>query len=527
MKKIGLILFFLGIVWGGIMLWLKPYTGYMDADYYYSVASNLFTGKGFEDYLLWNYLTDPVQIPIPAASYWMPAATVPAYLGMLLFGQDTLFAARIPFILLFALSSSITALVSWSVFRNKTYALASGGLVLLSGYYLKFVSVPDGFTILFICGAGLVFLLHKRNEFNPLLFSAGMGIVCGIIHMTRADGLLWFFLAAGFVFFQLIRSKMKYGSSLAWKVIAPMVLFAGGYLFISGWWYYRNWQYYGSLMPHGGLRGLWLTAYKDLFIYPAQVLTAGRWLDSGVSTILLDRLKAIGLNLITFIAVGGLIFLIPGLIPGIKAIEDQAQRRFWYIGFGLVFLIMSIVFPYAGARGGFLHSLAIIQPFLWMILPVGISRFIQSVVKNRISPDYSEGKIVPGILIIAFIISIFLIINDRQQPPAITQANLWQEYLDVNQLLISDGASTDQGVIVANPAAYYAGSQRTAIMIPTGDSIEIVTLSKRFHAPYLIVSVYSPPEYEELLRAIESKKITAKEIGTNGNLRVYKLEPDL
>lgn len=526
MRKIGLILFFMGLLWGGIQLWVKPYTGYMDADYYYTVARNLFSGRGFQDYLLWNFLADPVQLPVPAATYWMPAASVIAYLGMLVSGQDTLIAARIPFIVLFAFAASLTGCVSWSIFRSKLYALVSGSLVLLSGFYLKFVTAPDGFAILFLCGAVLALLIYKRNEVSTAFLSVAMGMVCGVIHMTRADGFVWFLLAGGFLFFHLVRKKQNNERIFAWKVLSYVALFAGSYLLISGWWYFRNWKFFGSLMPPGGMRGLWLTGYEDLFLFPPQELTIERWLATGWVEIILTRVKALGINLISFISVGGLIFLIPGLFQGFKSITDRLLRNFWIAGFGLVLLIMSVVFPYAGIRGGFLHSMAITQPFLWIILPVGISRIIQSILRHKNSSAYSDVKIMSGTLIIAFIVSIFLIYNDRNQPLEITQAKLWDEYREVEDLLISQKAPKDRAVIVANPAAYYAVNLRPAVMIPTGDPEQVLTIGRKFQAEYLVVAENSPLVYQPLLDSIRRGEIPAKEIGISGNMQVFQLDWD-
>lgn len=523
MKKIGLILFVLGLLWGGCQLWLKPYTGYMDADYYFTVARNLYAGRGFQDYLLWNYLVDPVKLPIPAASYWMPAASVIAYLGMLILKQDTLIASRILFIILFALAAPITAYVSWNIYRNKLYAIVSGSLVLVSGYYLKFISVPDGFAILFLCGAAIILLIQKRNEISTAVLTVGLGFTCGIIHMTRADGFVWFLLTVVLLVYHLVTHKQKTASISIWKGLSYFVLFTGSYLLISGWWYLRNWQFYQSLMPPGGIKGLWLTNYEDLFLYPAQGITIERWLALGWGEIVLTRVKAIGINLVSFITVGGLLFLIPGLLSGFKSITDRLQRNYWIAGFAIIFLIMSVFFPYAGIRGGFLHSMATIQPFLWVILPAGISRLIRSISEQKNLALYSEVKILSGILFIASIVSLYLIINERYQSPTITQANLWQEYAEAEEYIQDYGVDSEQGVIVANPAAYYAVTLRPAVMIPTGEPELILDLANKFQAEYIIFTKDLPIAYVPLFEAISNGDIPAREIGITGTMMIFHL----
>ncbi len=197
MKKATWILFGSGVLIGAILLIVRPYTGYMDADYYYAGAKSIFEGKGWMDYAIWNYLAQPDRIPFPAFIYWMPAASLVAAAGMYLGGNSSLLFARLPFVVLFACTAPITYLLSDQIFKNKKWALSSARLVLAGGYYLKFVTEPDGFVILFLCGLGLLFWITNdslRGSWYGALFLGG---ISGVIHLTRADGLVWLFLLGG------------------------------------------------------------------------------------------------------------------------------------------------------------------------------------------------------------------------------------------------------------------------------------------------------------------------------------------
>jgi hypothetical protein len=55
--------------------------GYMDAEYYYAGGLRLAEGSGFSEPFLWNYLNDPVGLPTPSHTYWMPLASILAALG--------------------------------------------------------------------------------------------------------------------------------------------------------------------------------------------------------------------------------------------------------------------------------------------------------------------------------------------------------------------------------------------------------------------------------------------------------------
>ncbi len=526
MKKTAIVLFVLGVIWGGILLWLKPYTGYMDADYYYSLGRNLFLGRGFVDFQLWNYLSDPGGLPAPAAAYWMPAAAIFSWLGMLIAGSDSLLAARLPFVLLFALSSVAVAGVSFAIFKNRIYALTSGCLVLLSGYYLKFVTEPDGFALLFLCGAIIAYLIHQRSSLQPILLAVGLGIISGVIQMTRADGLIWFALCGLFLLFHLAALRRVGSDNSVMPLVRGLLVFAAGHLLVSGGWYLRNLHVYGSLFPPGGVGGLWLTRYEDLFLYPPQQLNLAHWMSVGWAGIIFDRLKSLGLNLLSLVAVGGLLFLAPGIYAGVRHFPDRVQRIYWLTGLGAVLVMMSLVFPYAGSRGGFLHSLAIIQPFLWIVAPSGLSHLVQGRQTRQPRPGYSQVQVCAGMIVIVTAASFFLVWNETRQPAAITQANLWQEYRTVDQYLQKMGAPDGAGVMVANPPAYYAATMRPAVMLPTGDPREIYPIGRLFEVQYVILDANPAQAYQSLWNGLQEGSLPAQPLGQAAGMQIFQFDAE-
>ncbi|MFN2121495.1 MAG: hypothetical protein ACK2T0_13990, partial [Anaerolineales bacterium] len=59
----------------------QPFPGYLDADYYFGGGLQLAAGKGFTEPYLWNYLDQPVALPHPSHTYWMPLASMIAAAG--------------------------------------------------------------------------------------------------------------------------------------------------------------------------------------------------------------------------------------------------------------------------------------------------------------------------------------------------------------------------------------------------------------------------------------------------------------
>jgi hypothetical protein len=87
--------------------------GYMDAEYYYAGGLRLAEGSGFSEPFLWNYLNDPVGLPTPSHTYWMPLASILAALGMVLTQSGGYLAARLFFFLLASLLPPFTAWFGW------------------------------------------------------------------------------------------------------------------------------------------------------------------------------------------------------------------------------------------------------------------------------------------------------------------------------------------------------------------------------------------------------------------------------
>ena len=101
---------------------------------------------------------------------------------------------------------------------------------------------------------------------------------------------------------------------------------------------------------------LWLTSYNQIFSYPATGLTFDAWMHSGLGDILLARLWSLGLNLANAFAVQGGVFLLPFIIIGIWQLRKQKLVRLAVLSWILILAAMTLAFPFAGARGGFIHS---------------------------------------------------------------------------------------------------------------------------------------------------------------------------
>lgn len=467
--------------------------GYMDADYYMAGGQRLADGYGFQEMLLWNYLDDPQGLPHPSHAYWMPLASILAAAGMLVSGLHDYNGGRLAFIFLAGLVPPVTFLLAKTIIPD-----SSGGvkirscwiaafLAVFPGFYLPFLSTSDTFAISMLLGAAFLGVVNQflnanheaMGRLRQFIGWALLGAIAGLLHLARVDGILWVGLA-GLVALLSGGQPADRLKRLAFVLV--------GYLAIMGLWILRNLAVFGVPFSPGGGQMLWITGYNELFIYPASTLTFNRWLEQGLGAILQGRLAALGQNLATLFAVQGGIFLLPLILLGIWRLRRIAAVRFGLLAYALVFMLMTFVFPYAGARGGLLHSGAALQPLFWILAAGGLEVFITwGVTYRKWVPHQAQVVFAGGLVILAILVS-GVVFYKRMFNPQLPQQP-WDAaarlYSQVNDSLLQMGAGGGEIVMVNNPPAFYLASGRPAIAIPFGDLNSVLSVARRYHASFL------------------------------------------
>jgi hypothetical protein len=488
-----------GLLLGGLMLLIQPHTFYMDADYYYANGKNLANGSGMQESFLWNYLDSPKQLPHPAFTYWMPAASLIAGFAMRIFSNTSLMTARLPFVILYALVPPLTVYLSQKLSKNKAEALIAGCFALFAGYYLKFVTQVDSVGLYMLAGSVLFMLLANETsrfhvQIHPAIRWLIVGATAGVIHLSRADGLLWCVLIGGIIVFRFIRYRkiLRNPGASDWleKLILPAGLAAAGYLSVTGFWYLRNLQTFGSLLAPGGGAALWLTNYNQTFTFHPEELNMNHWLASGAGAILKVRLNSLFSNLATGVGVEGLVLLVPFFVVGLRKNWNESILRiaagFWLV----IFLIMTFIFPFAGARGGFLHSSAGFQPLIWAVSASGFSAVFDWGSRKKMWMLKAAWKMfsIELVTILAVITLVFgagigqkLVKMDQVVYPSAETYRAIAAAMDQNAGIPSDI------VLINNPPAYSAATERSAIVIPEGDAKESLSAADQFHAGWLVL----------------------------------------
>jgi len=497
--RLYLLLGLLGLGTVTLVAAFQPSPGYMDADYYYAGGLQLVAGHGLYEPYLWNYLGNPAGLPYPSHAYWMPLASILAAASAWLFGPGSWLAARIGFMVVAALIPPLTAALAWSFTARRDLALTSGFLAVFPVFYLVFLPVTDTFGLYMLFG-GLFFLTLNRKPslLNPFL----LGLLAGLMHLTRADGLLWLGIAA---LGDLFVIKRPTGKRFKFTIIY-LLLTILGYLLIMVLWFIRNQAAFGTFLSPGGSKMLWLLSYDEMFSFPASQLTLARWWQSGIQAITKIRLWALGINLERTMAEQGEIFLLP--LVGIGLWIMRKDRRVQLAGFAWLatFAAMTFAFPFAGARGGFFHSGAALQPIWWVVGPLGLEQVIVWAGRKRGWNIAQAGRIFrTGFVTLAALLT--AVVAYGRGIGEIGRNSWGQEqvaYSQINTFLVQHGMEDNAVVMVANPPGFYLVSNNPAIAVPNGSLDTLLTVAEKYRAKYVVleqggvpsglIPVYDHPE---------------------------------
>ncbi len=478
------ILFLIGLIVPLFVSRFQTLPGYMDADYYFAGGLRLAEGHGFTAPYLWNYLDDPDGLPHPSHTYWMPLASIVSAAGMWILGQSTYAAGRLPFVLLSACVPLVTAALAYRVSRQTRLAMVSGLLSIFSLYYAPFMPVPDNYGLFMLVGGAFLLLAPRGEKWIPLV----LGALAGLMTLARSDGLLWFGLAGLTVTWKSLNPQRGHrGEFRDWflPLLAVGFLVLVGYLAVMGFWHVRNFALFGSPLTPGGGRLLWLQNYNQTFIYPPGELTRESFLHAGWAPALESRLRAFVANLSNAFGAQGGIFLFPLILIGLWELRHELRTRIAVTGWWVLFGVMTLVFPFAGARGSFFHAGAAFQPYWWVAAPIGLDAVISWARRRGQFTDKHAPYFLQGLLVLLAVFMTIYLVNFR------VIASGWEQddhiYSEVESLFLENGILPEDVVIVRNPPGYFIVSRRSAIALPYGDEFTILEVSERFGARYLVL----------------------------------------
>lgn len=506
-----LLLLSLAVRLGVAALTARP--GYMDPAYYAAQATWMARGQGLTEPFIWNYLDDPAGVPHPGFAYWMP---LPSFLAapMAALLPGSFFALQLPFALLSALLPLVAYAVARGVAGRRSHAWLAGLLTLFSGFFFPNWTLPETFAPFALWGSLALWLggrgMDERGNGLPV------GLLVGLAHLTRADGVLLLPVVALAPLASLRRGDVRggiLGIGRGWLELAA------GYLLVMGPWFLRNTRIFGAPLPPAGAKTLWLTQYDDLFCYGCE-LSPDAYLAWGWERIARSKLWALGVNLERLLAEDCLIFLLPFVLAGLYALRRRASFVLSAVYLALALLTHSVAFTFPGARGGFFHASAAALPFLYAAAAVGLERAVGWAARRR---RWKRRQAVRVFSMAAVVGAVALSAHAAAaKVPASRHAD--EIYREIGAWMDERGAPDEAIVMVGNPPAFWLHAGRPAVVTPNGDVKVLARVVERYGVDYVLLRGNLPTPLWELY-AGEVSVPWLREVAAwrEGTVRLYEV----
>ncbi|OJX41386.1 MAG: hypothetical protein BGO78_01240 [Chloroflexi bacterium 44-23] len=496
-KKTYFLLFLLALMVSSINFIFQKSAGYLDSQYYFLGGKALANGSSAAP-VVWNYLDDPKVLPHPLFTYWMPLSSIIAALSMVLLQSQTFFAGRIFFWMLAAISAPLTAFIAMRFFNNRFTAIIAALLAIFNGLYFKFMTIPENISIYIVLGA-LFFYSAERwlfssdgftNTWRALL----LGVLAGLLNLARVDGLIFIGLLLAVVLFKALL-KQKDSIKPRIKIFEISIFIILGYLLVMTIIFMRNFELFGSIFSPASARTLWLTEYNDTFIFPADKLTFSYWLQTGLPYKLTQVWDALKLNFGNLLAVQLGLIGIPLFVLSIRSNWKSHKLLLPIIYFLIMYFIMTVFFSLAGGRGGYIHAMAAIQVYFWILIADGLSRFIQWGI-NRRGWRLKRSRIMfgSGLIVFAIILTFFFYYKD-----VISYG--WNheigEFQSIENTINKFAVSKEKVIMINNPVGYQLETDRWAIVIPNSNWENLSKLIKRFDVRFIVLDDNLPDQIDD------------------------------
>ena len=499
---------------------LTLHPGYMDAAYYAAGAVHLAEGGGLNEPFLWNYLDDPAGLPVgrqglphPGFLYWMPLPSFLATPFAALF-PGSFFALQIPFVLLSALLPLLSYTIAWQTTGVRRHAWAAGLLTTFSGFFFPYWTLLETFALFALFGGLALWLagnwrldrskIAPRGLPNPRSGPVSgdpgraklslpkletghwllVGVLIGLAHLTRADGILLLPVVALVPLAHLKPHNAQHFCSL---FIVHCSLIFLGYLLVMTPWFLRNLSVIGTPLSPAGIKTLWLTNYDDLFCYSCD-LSLRSYLAWGWPEILQSKLWAAGVNLQRFLAEDCLIFLFPFILAGFYRLRRRPPFTLALIYLFLVYSFHSFAFTFPGPRGGFFHASAPALPFLFAAAMEGLDAAVGWVARRRrwnrrqAQAVFATAAVVGAVALSGY--------------AAMAKVPAWRDadaaYRDAGAWLDAHNVPNGTVIVVGNPPGFWYHTHRPSVVVPNGGVETLLAAAGRYGARYVLLDRNRP-----------------------------------
>jgi hypothetical protein len=470
---------------------------YTDAYYHFNAAVRIANGEGLTEPYLWTYIGAPESLPesgvTPSHLYWMPMTSLLAAAGMKLLNApgDVAFAygaAQVPLTLMFFGTACVGYGLGKKIGGGERHAWVAGLLTLFSGFYTRFWGMTDTFAPYALLGSLCLLMIGEGAgatqglplQKRRLFYWSAAGALAALAHLTRADGVLLLLIGYVVIFWGV-------WSHPSWRQrLCAAALMTAAYLLVMLPWFARNLNAVGSPLPLGGAQSLWFTQYDDLFNYPPEA-TAQMLFSLGIDGLLRTRWEAFagpqGLfsgNFGTFIAVEGLVVMTPLMLIGVWQRRKLAfLRPFWLYALGL-HVVMTLIFPYPGYRGGLLHSAAALVPWWAALGAAGLDDVVNWIARRRRHWNPAVARWVFSAALVG--LGVFLSLSIGLRSRVLPSGEIPSLYAELQARLPADAR-----IIVNDPAALYYYTGMGGVVTPNAEPSSIEDIARRYHVDYLLL----------------------------------------
>ena len=199
-------------------------------------------------------------------------------------------------------------------------------------------------------------------------------------------------------------------------------------------------------------------------------------------------MTAIGEALQTFIALEGMVFLAPFLLIGLWRQRRHPLLRSVVVFAILAHLLMTVVFPFPGMRGGLFHATAALFP-IWMALAVrGLDDSIAWVAHRRRGWRLRRARRRFSAAALAFGVCLSLLVGLKARD---AQGEEDAEfYRDLAVLLPADAR-----VMINDPAKLYNYTGLGGVTLPNDPVSAIPAIAAAYEIDYLVLESISQDGY--------------------------------
>jgi amino acid transporter len=198
-----------------------------------------------------------------------------------------------------------------------------------------------------------------------------------------------------------------------------------------------------------------------------------------------------------------MIFLAPLIVIGLWQTRRARvmQAALWYAL--LLFAVMTLVFTFAGDRGGLFHSTGALLPFFYAAAPLGLDAIVDWIAQRRRTWRADRAKrIFSAACVVCAVLLSFFVYRGRVIGPE-WSTPIWNQAGEDDEAIgrwLADQGAADPIVLVNNPPSftYYTGLR--SIVIPYGSLKDVMQAARQFDARWLVVDANRP----ELLAEIDA-----------------------